>query len=169
MWRDFPQRVADATGTTVIVYSRRGYGQSDPLPGPRAVDYMHGEAQDVLPKLLRALGVERPLLVGHSDGASIALAHAERATFGDWRNGRPAALRGGGRGERSRTHERRAQHPQPPCHVMLVRSCCLSWWRSIASAISRSSSTGYSTPEAAHSFEYMLIVVKPGIAFRSFT
>ena len=76
MWRDFPQRVADATGATVIVYSRRGYGQSDPLPGPRNVDYMHGEAQDVLPKLLRALDIKRPLLVGHSDGASIAILHA---------------------------------------------------------------------------------------------
>lgn len=76
MWRDFPQRVAEATGATVIAYSRRGYGQSDPLPGPRKVDYMHGEAQDVLPKLLRALDVTRPLLVGHSDGASIAILHA---------------------------------------------------------------------------------------------
>jgi pimeloyl-ACP methyl ester carboxylesterase len=76
MWRDFPQRVADATGATVVVYSRRGYGQSDSLPGPRKVDYMHGEAQDVLPKLLRALDIRRPLLVGHSDGASIAILHA---------------------------------------------------------------------------------------------
>jgi pimeloyl-ACP methyl ester carboxylesterase len=76
MWRDFPQRVADATGATVIVYSRRGYGQSDPLAAPRKVDYMHGEAQDVLPKLLHALDVKRPLLVGHSDGASIAILHA---------------------------------------------------------------------------------------------
>lgn len=76
MWRDFPQRVAEATGATVIVYSRRGYGQSDPVPGPRKVDYMHGEAQDVLPKLLRALEIRRPLLIGHSDGASISIIHA---------------------------------------------------------------------------------------------
>jgi pimeloyl-ACP methyl ester carboxylesterase len=76
MWRDFPQRVAAATGAEVVVYSRRGYGQSDLLPGPRDVDYMHGEANDVLPKLLQALGISRPLLVGHSDGASIALIHA---------------------------------------------------------------------------------------------
>ncbi|HEX2115215.1 MAG TPA: alpha/beta hydrolase [Alphaproteobacteria bacterium] len=76
MWRDFPQRVAAATGAAVIVYSRRGYGQSDPLPGPRGVDYMHGEAQDVLPKLLKALGIRRPFLIGHSDGASIAIIHA---------------------------------------------------------------------------------------------
>jgi pimeloyl-ACP methyl ester carboxylesterase len=76
MWRDFPQRVADATGAEVVVYSRRGYGQSDPLPGPRGVDYMHGEANGVLPKVLQALGIRRPLLVGHSDGASIAIIHA---------------------------------------------------------------------------------------------
>jgi pimeloyl-ACP methyl ester carboxylesterase len=76
MWRDFPRLVADATRARVLVYSRRGYGQSDPLPGPRKVDYMHGEAQDVLPKLLRALDIRRPLLVGHSDGASIAIIHA---------------------------------------------------------------------------------------------
>ena len=76
MWRDFPQRVAAATGAEVVTYSRRGYGQSDPLPGPRGVDYMHGEANDVLPKLLQALGISRPLLVGHSDGASIAIIHA---------------------------------------------------------------------------------------------
>lgn len=76
MWRDFPQRVAGATGATVIVYSRRGYGESDPLPDQRKVDYMHIEAQDVLPKLLQALDIRRPLLVGHSDGASIAIIHA---------------------------------------------------------------------------------------------
>jgi pimeloyl-ACP methyl ester carboxylesterase len=76
MWRDFPQRLAEATGAEVVVYSRRGYGQSDPLRGPRKVDYMHGEAQDVLPKLLQALGIRRPLLVGHSDGASISIIHA---------------------------------------------------------------------------------------------
>jgi pimeloyl-ACP methyl ester carboxylesterase len=76
MWRDFPQRIAAATGAEVVTYSRRGYGQSDLLPGPRDVDYMHGEATDVLPKLLTALGIGRPLLIGHSDGASIAIIYA---------------------------------------------------------------------------------------------
>jgi pimeloyl-ACP methyl ester carboxylesterase len=75
-WRDFPQHVATATGASVIAYSRRGYGDSDPLPGPRNVDYLHGEAQDVLPKLLTALAVRRPVLIGHSDGASISIIHA---------------------------------------------------------------------------------------------
>jgi pimeloyl-ACP methyl ester carboxylesterase len=76
MWRDFPQRVAAATGAETIVYSRRGYGRSTTLPAKREVDYMHREARETLPALVQALGLERPLLVGHSDGASIALIHA---------------------------------------------------------------------------------------------
>lgn len=76
MWRDFPQRVAAATGAETVVYSRRGYGKSSKLAGKRAVDYMHREARETLPALLQALKLQRPILVGHSDGASIALIHA---------------------------------------------------------------------------------------------
>src|SRR5262245_59326077 len=76
MWRDFPQNLAQATGCPVMVYSRRGYGQSDPLPGPRDVSYMHHEAQTVLPQVLAKLGIARPVLIGHSDGGSIALIYA---------------------------------------------------------------------------------------------
>ena len=76
MWRDFPQRLAHATGTRVVVYSRYGYGNSDPLVEPRGVGYMHEEALIALPALLDALGIAQPILVGHSDGASIALIHA---------------------------------------------------------------------------------------------
>ena len=76
MWRDFPGRLAHATGRNAIVYSRHGYGDSDPLTAPRDVRYMHDEALVVLPDLLDQLGVERPILVGHSDGGSIALIHA---------------------------------------------------------------------------------------------
>jgi pimeloyl-ACP methyl ester carboxylesterase len=76
MWRDFPARVAAATGAETIVYSRRGYGRSAKLAAPRAVDYMDGEACEVLSRLLERLGVARPLLIGHSDGASIALIYA---------------------------------------------------------------------------------------------
>lgn len=76
MWRDWPAKLGAATGWRVLVYSRRGYGQSDPCPGPRAVDYMHHEAMAVLPALLDGLGIERPVLIGHSDGGSIALLHA---------------------------------------------------------------------------------------------
>ncbi len=76
MWRDFPQRVADATGCEAVVYSRRGYGRSDPIAAPRTPRYMHDEGLIVLPKLLDQLGIDRPVLLGHSDGASIALIHA---------------------------------------------------------------------------------------------
>ncbi|MEO5699468.1 MAG: alpha/beta hydrolase [Casimicrobiaceae bacterium] len=76
MWRDFPMRLAHATGNEVIAYSRHGYGRSDPLTAPRSVRYMHDEALIVLPQLLDALDVPAPILIGHSDGASIALLHA---------------------------------------------------------------------------------------------
>ncbi len=76
MWKDFPERLAARTGRTVVAYSRSGYGSSEPLRGPREPDYMHHEAQAVLPELLAALNVERPILFGHSDGASIALIYA---------------------------------------------------------------------------------------------
>lgn len=76
MWRDFPQQVADATGCEAIVYSRFGYGRSEPLPGRRPVSYMHEEALVVLGAFCDALGLREPILVGHSDGASIALIHA---------------------------------------------------------------------------------------------
>jgi len=76
MWRDFPQQAVAATGCAAVVYSRYGHGQSEVLRGPRAADYMHVEALEVLPELLERLGVADPVLVGHSDGASIALVHA---------------------------------------------------------------------------------------------
>lgn len=76
MWRDFPQRVADATGCEAVVYSRQGYGRSDPPTAPLPVRYMHDEALIVLPALLERLRIERPILLGHSDGASIAAIYA---------------------------------------------------------------------------------------------
>lgn len=78
LWKDFPERLAKATRRRVLVYSRYGYGRSDPLTEPRRPDYMHIEARETLPELLSTLGVERPVLFGHSDGASIALIHAAR-------------------------------------------------------------------------------------------
>jgi pimeloyl-ACP methyl ester carboxylesterase len=78
LWREFPEALARATGRRVIAYSRFGHGRSAPPPHPRTPAFFHGEALDVLPALLGELGVERPLLVGHSDGASIALIHAGR-------------------------------------------------------------------------------------------
>jgi pimeloyl-ACP methyl ester carboxylesterase len=76
LWRDFPDRVAARLGLRALVYSRFGYGRSDGLRAKRDCCFMHDEALRVLPPLLDALAIERPLLVGHSDGASIALIHA---------------------------------------------------------------------------------------------
>ncbi|MEO3997840.1 alpha/beta hydrolase [Mesorhizobium sp. CAU 1732] len=72
LWRDLPQRIAAATGLGVFAYSRRGYGKSDPVPLPRPIDYMEREAEDVLPEVLAALDPRHAILLGHSDGASIA-------------------------------------------------------------------------------------------------
>ena len=74
-WRGFPQALAEATGCGALVYSRAGYGRSDPVVLPRPVEFMHLEAE-VLDEVLRAAGVRRAVLFGHSDGASIALIHA---------------------------------------------------------------------------------------------
>ena len=76
LWGDFPEKLAAATGAGVFAYSRAGYGASTPATLPRPIDYMHIEALDVLPKLLDAIGFRRGLLVGHSDGASIAAIYA---------------------------------------------------------------------------------------------
>ena len=72
-WKDFPARVATTTGCPVTVYSRYGSGNSDPLTQPRAVTYMHDEALRSTPDLLGQLEIANPILIGHSDGASIAL------------------------------------------------------------------------------------------------
>ncbi|WP_146348441.1 alpha/beta fold hydrolase [Falsiphaeobacter marinintestinus] len=72
LWRDFPAKLAAATGWGVFVYSRAGYGQSDPADLPRPVDYMTREAVDVLPQVLDAIGFRSGVLMGHSDGATIA-------------------------------------------------------------------------------------------------
>ncbi|MBV9750115.1 MAG: alpha/beta hydrolase [Acetobacteraceae bacterium] len=73
LWRDFPARLAEATGLGVFAFSRFGYGASDPAPLPRPMTYMHEEAVDVLPRVLDLAGIECCALVGHSDGASIAI------------------------------------------------------------------------------------------------
>lgn len=76
LWGDFPDKLQAATGAGVFVYSRAGYGASSPAALPRKPDYMHVEALDVLPELLDAIGFRRGLLLGHSDGASIATIYA---------------------------------------------------------------------------------------------
>jgi len=76
MWRDFPMRVAEHSGCSALVYSRAGYGNSDPISLPRPVSFMHEEALRVLPNVLETFEIHEPLLFGHSDGGSIALIHA---------------------------------------------------------------------------------------------
>jgi len=76
LWRDFPDKIAARLGARALIYSRFGYGQSDGLLAKRTPRFMHEEALTVLPALLEQLGIENPLLVGHSDGASIAIIHA---------------------------------------------------------------------------------------------
>jgi pimeloyl-ACP methyl ester carboxylesterase len=72
LWGDFPDKLAAATGVTVFAYSRAGYGASSPVALPRPLSYMHDEAMQVVPAVLDAVGFRRGLLLGHSDGASIA-------------------------------------------------------------------------------------------------
>ena len=76
MWRDFPDRLARATGCGVFVYSRQGYGGSSACRLPRPLTYMQIEGETVLPELLGAIGFSEGFLIGHSDGASIAAIHA---------------------------------------------------------------------------------------------
>jgi pimeloyl-ACP methyl ester carboxylesterase len=76
LWRDFPDQLAARTGSGVLIYSRYGFGRSEPLREPRGPDYLHREALDALPELLADRGIEHPVLVGHSDGATIAIIHA---------------------------------------------------------------------------------------------
>jgi pimeloyl-ACP methyl ester carboxylesterase len=81
--QNWPAAVCAATGRAGLVYSRRGYGQSDSIPDVRGTgrlppDYMHNEALEILPALLSAQAIEKPVLLGHSDGATIALLHASR-------------------------------------------------------------------------------------------
>jgi pimeloyl-ACP methyl ester carboxylesterase len=103
MWRDFPARLAQATGLGALVYSRAGYGRSDPVPLPRPLRFMDDEALTFLPDVLDAASVRDAILVGHSDGGSIALLHA-----------------GSGRGDRVRGLVLEAPHVF--CEELSVRS-----------------------------------------------
>jgi pimeloyl-ACP methyl ester carboxylesterase len=76
LWRDFPAALQAATGRRVIAFSRFGHGRSEPPPRPRTPAFFHEEALEVLSAVLEQMNAQRPLLVGHSDGGSIALIHA---------------------------------------------------------------------------------------------
>jgi pimeloyl-ACP methyl ester carboxylesterase len=75
-WRDFPLAVSRATHLPAVVYERAGYGEADPPAGPRSIRYLHEEALESLPEVLRRLQIEDAVLIGHSDGGSIALIFA---------------------------------------------------------------------------------------------
>lgn len=77
-WRDFPVELCEATGLNALLYDREGYGKSAPISGSRGHDYMHKEAWEVLPKLLEQTELDKVILVGHSDGGTIALLYAAR-------------------------------------------------------------------------------------------
>jgi pimeloyl-ACP methyl ester carboxylesterase len=79
LWKDFPERIAVATSCGVLVYSRYGQGKSDRLAKKHGVDFMHHEAQVVLPELLERFGIQEPILLGHSDGGSICILYAAKA------------------------------------------------------------------------------------------
>jgi pimeloyl-ACP methyl ester carboxylesterase len=79
LWRDVPERLAEETGLGVFAYSRFGYGRSDPAPLPRPMTYMHDEALTVLPRVLDSVGIRQAMLIGHSDGGSIAAIYSGAA------------------------------------------------------------------------------------------
>jgi pimeloyl-ACP methyl ester carboxylesterase len=82
LWRGLPEELRDATGRRTIAFSRHGHGKSDPPANRRGLDFMEIEARLTLPGLLARLEVQRPILIGHSDGASIALIHAAEHEVG---------------------------------------------------------------------------------------
>lgn len=77
-WKDFPEELATMTGLPAVLIERLGHGASDEMQADRGLDYLHVEAFEQLPLVLKELGIERPFLVGHSDGATIALLYASR-------------------------------------------------------------------------------------------
>jgi pimeloyl-ACP methyl ester carboxylesterase len=76
LWRDFPAKLAAATGCGALVYSRAGYGHSDPCSLPRPIRFMHHEGLEILPQVIDAANIRKCILVGHSDGGSIAIVYA---------------------------------------------------------------------------------------------
>jgi pimeloyl-ACP methyl ester carboxylesterase len=82
LWKGFPELLANASGCDVVAYSRGGYGKSSPVELPRSLDYMTEEAEVWLPQLIQQLNYERIILVGHSDGGSIALIYAGTSNDG---------------------------------------------------------------------------------------
>ncbi len=77
-WRNFPEKLAAKTNSVVLLYDRLGHGLSEPMTEPRGVDYLHKEAWEILPSVLKSFKIKKPILLGHSDGGTIALLYAAR-------------------------------------------------------------------------------------------
>lgn len=80
MWKDFPAKLAASTGCGALVYSRLGYGKSEPCTLPRSTRFMHHEGLKILPQLIEKAGINRHILIGHSDGGSISIIYAGGTT-----------------------------------------------------------------------------------------
>ena len=127
MWRDFPQKLCDVLQCDGVVYDRTAYGQSSPWPADPGVRYMEIEADEVLPRLLAALAIEDCVLVGHSDGGTIALNYAAHdpaplravVTLGRARHQRTGLPRG----HRSRARGLRHHRPAPEAGALPRRQC----------------------------------------------
>ncbi len=76
MWKDFPERLSDRTGCPALVFSRPGYGCSDPAPLPWKIDFMHRAGLDLMPAVIKAAGIRDHIVIGHSDGGSIGIVYA---------------------------------------------------------------------------------------------
>ncbi|VEN73691.1 Alpha/beta hydrolase [Candidatus Desulfarcum epimagneticum] len=116
MWHDFPARLADASGCGALVYSRAGYGGSDPCGLPRPVRFMHDEALEILPRVLERVGVRDFFLVGHSDGASISL------IYSGTRSGAGSGARSGNRAGGARLKGLIALAPHALCEEATLRA-----------------------------------------------
>ena len=147
MWRDFPQRLCDATRCRGIVYDRTGYGGSSRWPADPGVRYMEIEADDVLPRLLAKLGVEDCVLVGHSDGGTIALNYAAS------RSRAAARRRDAGRARHQRA-DLRQSHPARP-RSLRRRAICVSACRNITATMSTAAFHLWSDAWVAPGFEPM--------------
>ncbi len=137
LWRDVPERLAAATGWGVFAYSRFGYGNSDTTPLPRPMTYMHHEAQVVLPEVLRAAGIERAVLIGHSDGGSIAAIYAGSRQHARSRRRLPPRPRHHRRPLLRRGPEHR-QHPPDQGATTKPATCASAWRATTATSTSRS-------------------------------
>ena len=117
LWGEFPDSIAAATGARVFAYSRAGYGKSTGAKLPRTTSFMDEEACEVLPRVLDAIGFRRGILLGHSDGASIATIYAGSVQDLDGERRGERCLLGGLRDDGIARRQRRTQRIVAHCMV----------------------------------------------------